>query len=352
MTIRFAESLPIKDDTIAIDDNHDFVVRKRRPLWQTLCIMFAAVLPITILLSFFVENTVIFGQVLFVLLISVGTYVVVVIQKNRDLVLATEFQNALLSSALSSSNKFCLIIKDDGSISYIDRSFQQMFPDFYKEPRRAIDVLLERGQVSKDDRKIVFNALENRVHKKVILDITDAKGKAYKIVMSIEPIPRPKGFMLLRGREYIEKRVLGLTQQNNDNSNGLIFTNDNIALFSYLTDSMNIGAYLTTSFDNITYVNLTLEQWLYYDEGEIIRNGLSFKNLISQSTEGEYIGDIKSFNGELNLRKKLGGEIKVTLEQSPLYDEQGSITGYIGLVHNMDPEDKTSNKKKNNNNSW
>ena len=60
----------------------------------------------------------------------------------RDLVLATEFQNAMLASAAQLSTRFCLITKRDGSIVYVDPGFQKLFPHFMQSNDRNIDGLL------------------------------------------------------------------------------------------------------------------------------------------------------------------------------------------------------------------
>jgi PAS domain-containing protein len=330
MTIRFADILASGKNAPKINDRQDFVVRERRPVWQTLLMMFAAVLPVSLFLSMVVHDTIIFAEILFVLLGSLGTYVVFVVQRTRDLVLATEFQNALFSSALGHSNKFCLIIKNDSTIAYIDRSFQEMFPNFHKEPRRAIDVLLEYGKVSKEDRKAVFAAIEKRAYGKIVFDITDSRNKNHRIMMSIEPITRPKGFMLLRGREFVEKRVLGPQLPGNDKAP--IYSKENLNIFSYITDSMDIGAYMIDLFGNITYANLTLEQWLDFDEDEITSRQLSLKDIVSQTGIKVFIEELKNYEGEALLQRKIGGHIKATINQKAMYDEQGAIIGYVALV--------------------
>lgn len=332
MPIRFTDTL-LDNNTPTIENNQDFVVRTRRPVWQTICMMFASVLPLSILISIFVKDTLIFSELLFVILGSLGTYVVYTVQRCRDLVLATEFQNALFSSALGHSNKFCLIIKNDSTIAYIDRALQEMLPNFYKESRHAVDVLLEQGQVSKEERKLVFSAIERRVRGKVIFDITDHKKQKHRIMMSIEPIARPKGFMLLRGREFVEKRILG-PQIGND-SKVPVFNKTNTGLFSYITDSMDIGAYIIDLFGNITYANLTLEQWLDFDENELTDRSLSLKDIISQTGLDTYIDDLKNFEGEVSLLRKVGGFIKASINQKAMYDEQGVIIGYCALVHQL-----------------
>lgn len=346
MPIRFTDKLASGNGIPVVDSNQDFVVRKRRPLWQTLGIMFAALFPITIGISILVTDMLVFSQVLFVLLASLGTYVVYTVQRCRDLVLATEFQNALFSSALGHSNKFCLIIKHDSTIAYIGRSLQDLLPNFYKQPRHAIDVLLEQGQVSKEERKQVFEAIERRVRGKVIFDIIDHKKQAHRIMMTIEPIARPKGFMLLRGREFVEKRVLG--PQLPGNSKTPLFNKTNIGLYSYLMDSMDIGSYIIDLFGNITYANLTLEQWLDFDEGEITDRSLLLKDIISEKGLDTHVDDLKNFDGEVTLQRKVGGFFKARIEQKAMYDEQGVIIGYCALVHQLknQPATETSEKIK------
>lgn len=350
MAIRFTDILSSGNTPPSVDNRQDFVVRTRRPVWQTLFLMFASVLPVSIFLSIFVKDIFVFGEILFVLLGTLGTYVVYTVQRCRDLVLATEFQNALFSSALGHSNKFCLIIKNDSTVAYIDRSLQEMLPNFYKEPRRAIDVLLEQGQVSKEDRKIVFSAIERRVRGKVVFDIIDYKKQRHRIMMSIEPITRPKGFMLLRGREFVEKRVLG--PQLPDDNKTPVFNKTNISLFSYIMDSMDIGAYIIDLFGNITYANLTLEQWLDFDENELTNRELSLKDIISQAGLETLVGDLKNFEGEVMLQRKIGGHVKASINQKAMYDEQGAIIGYSALVHQIKDPSTNENYDKNKKDSW
>jgi PAS domain-containing protein len=350
MAVRFADILSSGKKEPTVDSRQDFVVRTRRPLWYNLALMFASILPITIILSIFVKDIVIFAEILFVLLVTLGTYVVYTVQRCRDMVLATEFQNALFSSALGHSNQFCLIIKNDSTIAYIDHSLQEMFPNFYKEPRRAIDVLLEQGQVSKDERKMVFSAIERRVRGKVIFDIVDYKKQSHRIMMSIEPITRPKGFMLLRGREFVEKRVLGPNLPSEPKAP--VFNKTNTSLFSYIMDSLDIGAYMIDLFGNITYANLTLEQWLDFDEEELVSRNLSLRDIISQSGLEVLVDDIKNYDGEVSLQRKIGGHIKAFMTQKAMYDEQGTIIGYASLVRQIKDPSSVKDTHKHEKDAW
>ncbi len=338
MKIRFADLIspqPAANSNVG----GDFTVRDRRPLWQSLCLLFFAVLVTSVFLGMIVSNIVLFSEILFVILIGVGTYVLVVLQNNRDLVMSTEFQNALLSSALSASNKFCLIIKDDGSIVHIDTAFQKLFPDFAGEVRLTVDSLLNHAQVSKEDRKIVFTAIDRRVYDQVIFDIIDAKNQPHRIMMHICPIARPKGFILLRGREFIEKRILGSQP---DDGKTPIFNKSTMGMFAYIMDSLEMGAYVVNQIGNIVYVNPKLEEWLYFEEEEIISLGLSLKDIMLQTGIETAITNLENFEGEALLQRKIGGSIKTSVNQKSIFDEGGNIIGYAAVVHRIDekPADK------------
>ncbi len=349
MTIRFADILSTRKTSPITSNQQDFVVRNRRPIWQTLGILFVVILIVSIVLGSFITDPIILGEVLFILLGSLGTYVIIVLQRTRDLMLATEFQNALLSSALGQSNKFCMIIKNDSVITYIDPSFQEMFPNFYKEPHRAIGAFLEHGQVSKEESKTVFAAIEKRVRSKVVFDIIDSKKQTHRIIMSLEPIKRPKGFMLLRGREFIEKRVLD--PETPDKINASIFNKTYLSVFSYIMDSMDIGAYIIDLFGNITYANLTLEQWLDFDENEIVDKGLSLKDIISRTENDIAVSELKNYDGKVILQRKINGNFIAIMNQKAIYNEQGTIIGYCALLHQI-KEDSPVHRHKNINSSW
>src|SRR5690606_18335233 len=100
-------------------------------------------------------------------------------------------------------------------------------------------------------------------YEKVIFEIRGGDGHFNKIVMSIEPILRPTGFIMLRGREFVEMRA-------NDESAKIspsnLMSKNTITLFSHVMDTMNMGVYMTSPTGGMIYVNPVLEQWLGYDD--------------------------------------------------------------------------------------
>ena len=335
MEARYTDLTPLTNGA------QDFVIRKRTPSPLQLVVIFVITWFTIISILMSIEDKFILAVFLVLLVSGIGWYVVLQIQRNHDLLLATEFQNALFASALGLNNKFCMIIRRNGSIIYLDRMFQEMFPDFVRQPQRSIDTLLQQGKVSREDSEKIFSSIERGVYEKVVFDIRGADNKFTKIVMSIEPIMRPSGFILLRGREYIEARA---ADANGKISPASLMSRNTITLFSHVMDTMNMGVYMTGPTGSLIYVNPVLEHWLGFKDGEILSNNLSLQDLIYQGgTRPEQI-EPDNYEGEVTLQKKTGGMMKSFINQKIIRDNEQKIMGCTALVHNF--VDQTDNTKK------
>ncbi len=317
----------------------DFVIRRRQPSTTQIALIFLIALAIALSVTVTVANKYLLVSMLMTLAAVTGWYVVLHIQRDRDLLLATEFQNALFASALGLNNKFCMIMKREGNIVYLDKSFQDMFPDFLKQPRRSLDVLLDQGKVSREDSEKIYSAVERGVYEKVIFSIRGSSNESYKIVMSIEPILRPSGFVLLRGREFVETRASNEAEADNN-----LLNKSTVTLFSHIVDNMNMGIYMTGPTGVIIYANPLLENWLGFEEGEIISSNLSLPDIIFQNGEKPLAVEPENFEGELTLHKKNGGQMKAFINQKIIRDDRNKLLGCTTLVHNV--ADHTQELKK------
>lgn len=311
----------------------EFVMRRRRPTIPQLLTIFTAALLISISLTVAVMDRAMLGLLLVILFGSVGWYVIVTLQRERDLVLTTEFQNALFASALGINSKFCLIIKRDGNIVYLDRSFQELFPDFIRLTRRTVDILLEYGRVSSEHSERIYHAIERGVYDKVIFDIRAANGEMHKMVMSIEPILRPSGFIMLRGREFVANRA----DAGVDTGGLPPISKSTVTLFAHVMDSMQMGVYMTGPDGGIIYANPMIEQWLGYGDGEIVARNLSLQDIIQGESDRKAAIQPGDYEGNAALQKKNGNMMTVFINQKIMRDEQGKILGCTALVHNIDP---------------
>jgi PAS domain S-box-containing protein len=309
----------------------DFVVRYRPPTPMHLVALFAFVLIISIGISFAAINRTAQSFLLIFGICATGWYAVVNLQRSRDTVLATEFQNALFASALGINSKFCLITRRDGSIVYIDRSFQEMFPDFSHEPRRTVDTLLDHGNVSHADKERIFSAIERGVYDKAIFNIRAKSGVSYKIVMSVEPILRPSGYILLRGREYVVRSSANDSDTPADN----FLEKSTISLFSYVVDSMNMGVYMVGPDGQIVYANPVIEQWLGFRDGEITGSNLSLQDIVAHGKDRPESIKPDNYEGDILLRKKNGTTVSAFINQKIICDNNGKLIGCTAVVHQV-----------------
>jgi len=308
----------------------DFAARKRYPAVVTLMMVMVVTLLICILLSLLVQNRTLLVAALFAIIGGAGWYATLAVQRSYDLLLATEFQNALFSSAIGINHKFCLIIKQDGMITYLDRAFQDMFPAFLRQPQRTLDVWLDHSKVTREDREEILASIERGGFSKVIFVVRTGHDEFHKIVMSVEPILRPHGFILLRGREFIEKRSsegMDSAFQQFDMLNKSVVT-----LFSHVVGTMNMGMYMTGPLGNIIYTNSVLDQWLGFADGEIISCGLSLKDIIHPDS-GPHAVAIENREMPIMLQAKHGGKVTSFLSQRVIRDDHGKITGCSALLH-------------------
>jgi PAS domain S-box-containing protein len=337
MTVRYT------DLKLSSSGAQDFVIRQRIPTALQFGIIFLVVLLVAFAAAMSVVDRFTLSLLLAVLLGLSGWYMIFQLQRDRDLLLATEFQNALFSSALGLNNKFSMIIRRDGGIIYMDRAFQEMFPDFLNQSQRTVDSLLEHGKVSPQDREKIFNAIDKGVYEKVVFQVRESNSKFTRMVMSVEPILRPSGFILLRGREFIESRT-ALDMASSFPPSGLM-SKHTITLFSYVMDTMNMGVYMTAPTGNIIYVNPVLEQWLGYSDGEVVSKNFSLQDIIHQNgTRPESI-EPDNFEGEVMLQKKNGGLMKSFINQKIIRDEDQKIVGCTALVHHFVEQTDTKKKK-------
>lgn len=323
----------ITDINLSSNNPRDFVLRRRLPTLLQLFIIFLSVVLVGISVVISVADKIALITIIFILGGATSWYVMVLLQRSRDQLLATEFQNALFASALGMNHKFCFILKRDGNIIYQDRSFQDMFPDFIRQPRRTLDMLLDYGRVNNEDKEKIFQGIEQGDYEKVIFDVRGPTGIYEKIVMSMEPILRPSGFVLMRGREFIESRASDDAKTPADSVN--LFNRSTLSLFSSVMDSMNMGVYMSNPQGYLIYINPVLFKWLEYSQDDVKSGNFNLQHLMPSSLNKGAKIENSSFEGEITLQKKTGGVVKCFISQKTIMDDSGKIIGSTGLIQHL-----------------
>jgi hypothetical protein len=195
-------------DIVNEDESGEFIVRKSLPgIWQLgllFFVCFSVLYFVATHASFFGGN---FGIALaiFSVIGPLTWFTLYYHQRSRDMVLAAEFQNALFSAAIRLKSHFCLIVKQNGTVFYYDRGFQRVFPETANRGVLLLEKILSPHYLTPQEARKLDYALEHNHSETVMARIHHPGGESREMVITVDPIPRPSGFFILRGRDYVVK---------------------------------------------------------------------------------------------------------------------------------------------------
>jgi two-component system cell cycle sensor histidine kinase/response regulator CckA len=305
------------DDLSNNTDGSDFIVRRRIPLALQIMLVFLIAFIAIYVSASITNNTDSKALFFFTLTLSIGTLTGLAVYfsaRLRDLVMATEYQNAMLASAARLSTRFCLITKRDGSIVYIDPGFQKLFPHFMRSNDRNIETLLKGAGIQRDMVQKIFLMLQQGANDRALLAFKEDNGAPLNIMLSVDALPRPKGYFLLRGRDYVEKRT---TESSPAQPEGT----------APLASALNLlpdGLLVADGNGALTYVNRTLEEWLGFDTNEIFARPYKVGHVFYQyggRDAGRLV--IDDFEGDIVLQRKDSSLITMHIRQAALGKSAG-----------------------------
>lgn len=130
----------------------------------------------------------------------------------QDVIMATEFQNVIFASAARINAEFCLIVKRDGTVVYADPGFLKRFSTG-SHGGHGLDVLLESGGLSDEDKKRLLSSVENNIPEKMLFSMlgenlsviveplqvnTDLLPPDRVVKLAVNPLSRPPGYSIVR----------------------------------------------------------------------------------------------------------------------------------------------------------
>ena len=331
MEIRFT------DNMLSNIGDSGFIIRNRIPkaLQISVGFFFASLL---IYFGYSNGNKVIFISSLFIVMSLLCLVTIVFAEKLRTLVLASEFQSALLSSGIRLGTRFCLIVKNDGNIVYMDPGFYQTFPDLKNSNIRTIDDLLNGAEIPDTLKEDVKAVLEQKRSERILLPFKKSDGSIINIMTTIDILPRPKFYFVIRGRDYIEKRDNKPEEQiakepvsyhtQNSFSNNL----DLVELVRPLYTN-NEQIIIANKSGAVVFISPSIEKWLGYEIGEIIQSEIRINQLFNK-----YIGNnlIKKsqgdFIGEVILERKDRSLMPLEVNQTAI-NQDGEIIGISAVIN-------------------
>lgn len=186
-------------DRITSDDikREDFTIRRRTPAARMVKALFMIAV-IAMGVTLIVYNNTLTGAGICVVVGAVMLGIGRQMERVQQIQQATEFMNALFSSALGKGYAFCTVIREDGEIVYLNRSFQEMFPKFLEQKERTLQALFAKYGAQEDSVAGLLALVQQNNHGSVPVNLTLEDGSARSFHMMIEMIDRPAGFALLR----------------------------------------------------------------------------------------------------------------------------------------------------------
>jgi PAS domain S-box-containing protein len=254
-------------------------------------------------------------------------YTVVHTQRNLDLVMTNEFQNMLFSQAVSMGSDFCIFVRRNGSIVQTDRGVREVFGNVRMADSLSFDSVLERSGVTKADREQVLGSIYNNIKDRLVFPLRHASGVEKNFVVTVEPLPRPSGYIIVRGREYRDARQ------------GTQLLPDSLRATSpdkldHMLSSAPVAHYATDAFGRIEYVNPAFEALSGYTLHHILEKRLQLSSLIADHTHSPLSpeGLPVEFSGETSLSPQNGPALSCLLFQRLIRNDKGKTTGSTGSI--------------------
>lgn len=261
------------------------------------------------------------GALIVCLIISLLCLITIYFRKRADdLVLATEFQNLLYSSAASIGSLFCIIAKRDGTVVHASAGLAGLFNTFPYGMSQALDGFFIEGRVQKIDQGRITDALALDERKSMLIKLTTGKGES-DMVINIDPLPRPHGYYVIRGRYYQGDRKAGSAN----------LAEISIDTLRYLLDTSPVGHFICDDFGRFEYINPVLAALLNRTPQAMIEDRLHINDILSQ-TNGSPIGREYEYHDMKEEVLLKGGKVTRLHLELALFKEENKVTALVGTV--------------------
>jgi len=254
-------------------------------------------------------------------------YVVFRRQQNIDQVMATEYQNLLFAQAVSLGTSFCMFARRDGTIVYANDGVRSLFPYFTYSDSQLLDAIFEAGHVPRVDRERLLIALQSGATDRLVFPVQLHTGEKKEYVLTVEPLARPSGFSVIRGREYLGQR--SGTQLLPD-----VLRATSADKLDHMLTHTPVAHFTTDPYGRFEYVNPSLEKLLGYAPNEILEKKLSIQSILFQLAGRSVADDYTpaDYSGDAVFQQSQGAHMAGMLFQRVLRDSAGKTAGLTGSI--------------------
>jgi PAS domain S-box-containing protein len=303
----------------------DFMSRNRsRPTFQIVLAFICAIAAISASRNYAVtetrQDTITFFVCL--LLTVVGIATLYFRKRADDLVLATEFQNLLYASAASIGFQFCLISKRDGTAVHCSDGLSKLFDGFPYPVARALEGFFAEGRVAKIDQDKITDTLLMNERKSLVVKLSAASGIS-DMVLTIDPLPRPHGYYMIRGRYF-----------RGDRGTGSVLLGDiSPEIMRHLLEESPVGHFICDEFGRFEYINPALAALIGLTPQTIVEDRLTIPDLFSQKGGKRLVQEYeyRDMKEDVILTSRTGLANPVHLELS-LIQDAGKVVAIVGTI--------------------
>ncbi len=179
----------------------DFIIRRRFPTLLELFMICVAIISFGVGIVLSVSDKIALCSILFAFGGALCLYVITQLNRSRDLLQATEFENALFASALNQDHAFSFIVNGDETIVYFSPGFKDFFTAFTETGGHDLKAWIEAAQIRDEEAAAIVGAIAGATKAELVCHLFGKQEQQTPCRMLIEPIPRPKGFVLIRCSE-------------------------------------------------------------------------------------------------------------------------------------------------------
>jgi len=249
-------------------------------------------------------------------------------QRNLDLLTDKEFHTILFSSSLNSQQDFFFFANNSGDIAFRGKGVERYLGDI--EFGNCFEDLARVANFSHSEKHRLYNAIENRTAEHFYVELKDEKTESVRMCLTITPLDRPYGYFIIQGRKFVAKRREKLTNATESEQSGYSLHSSPAR---NLLHAVPFGLYSTSPSGHIRMLNSTMENWLGYEEGDIIALELALDDLLYLTdNEDKTSIEMKDFSKEVKLKHKNASIVRVNITQHINYDGDGTPTMAVGMV--------------------
>ena len=308
-------------------DQFDFVPRERQGQIRRLITAFVAAGVLILLLAYLPALSPLsnYAPLVAVLLLAILCLIAATrSQRDLDLVTSNEFQNLLYAQALAVGASFVLLVRRDGTIVHASDGIGSVFPNFNYATSQALEGMFQEGTVRKADRERILASLHSGNIEHLIFPVVNQYAAKKDYIITVEPLPRPSGFCIVRVREYHGKR------------GGLLpdaLRGTSVDKLDHLLGTTAIAHYTTDQYGRFEYVNPAFERLFGYAPHEIIDSKLALHHLYfslgQQLLTEEYT--VSEYTGSATIVTQSGRK-QAEMQQHVIRDASGKVIGSTGSL--------------------